>query len=142
MVQRLIRLPDWRARFAAAMDHQRLTAFTWGQQDCVLGLAAGAVLALTGTDLTAGWRGRYRSERGARRVLQNAGFASLSDAIVAHLPEVHPDMADIGDLAVVAAEGPLGMAVAIFDTSGLIVMTEQGHGRLPRECARRAFKIG
>lgn len=142
MVQRLTRLPDWRARFAAEIDRQRGISFSWGKQDCVLGLAGGVVRALSGEDMTLPWRGRYRSARGARRALRESGFASLGDAIAAHLPEVHPDFADIGDLAMIDAEGPLQAALAIFDLSGLIVLTEAGHGHLPREAARRAFKIG
>lgn len=142
MVQRLTRLPNWRARFAAEMDRQRSASFTWGKSDCVLGLAGGAVMALTGADLTLDWRGLYRSERGALRVLQTAGFASLGDALAAYLPEVHPDYADIGDLAVVGADGPLKAALGVFDAGGLIVMTNAGHGWLARERAYRAFKIG
>lgn len=142
MVQRLTRLPDWRARFASEMDRQRSASFVWGNRDCALGLAGGAVKALTGEDLTLDWRGRYRSERGALRVLKSAGFPSLGDALAAHLPEVHPDHADIGDLALVAADGPLKAAIGVFDAGGLIMMTTTGHGWLPRERSLRAFKIG
>lgn len=142
MVQGLTRLPDWRARFAAEMDRQRGASFAWGRSDCVLGLAGGAVMALTGADLTLDWRGRYRSERGALRVLQAAGFANLGDALASHLPEIHPDDAYIGDLALVGAEGPLKAALGVFDTAGLIVMTHAGHGWLEPERAYRAFKIG
>lgn len=41
-----------------------------------------------------------------------------------------------------AASGALGEALAVFDASGLIALTERGHGRIPRERALRAFKIG
>lgn len=142
MVQRLVRLPDWQARLASEMDAQRLRVFEWGKQDCVLGLASGAVRALTGEDLALPWRGRYRSPRGALRLLRESGFATLGEGLAAHLPEVHPDMADVGDLALMDADGPLQAALAVFDLSGLIVLTEAGHGRLPRERALRAFKIG
>lgn len=142
MVQRLTRLPDWRARFAAEMDRQHHRAFEWGRHDCVLGLAGGAVKALTGVDLIPDWRGRYRSERGALRALRHAGFTGLPEALAAHLPQIHPDAADIGDLAVVASDGPLKAALAIVDSSSLIVMTPNGHGRMPREGMLHAYKIG
>ncbi|MDN3712185.1 hypothetical protein QWZ10_10980 [Paracoccus cavernae] len=58
------------------------------------------------------------------------------------LPEVHPDYADIGDIGVIAADGPLKEALCVIDASGLIVMTESGHGRRPREDLMRAFKVG
>lgn len=142
MVQRVSRLPDWRSRLALELDRQRATAFAWGRQDCVLGLAAGAVKAMTGEDLAHAWRGQYRSERGALRALRAAGHKSLGAALAALLPEIHPDQADLGDIALIASDGALGEALAVFDASGLIALTERGHGRIPRERALRAFKIG
>lgn len=141
-MQKLNRLPDWRARFAAEMDRQRRDPFAWGQADCAIGLAAGAVQALTGQDLGAEWRGRYKTPAGALRVLRKAGHASLADAVAASLPEIHPVYADIGDIGLIEADGPLGCALCVVDFSGLIVLTENGHGRRPRDDMKRAFKVG
>ncbi|RRH71989.1 DUF6950 family protein [Falsigemmobacter faecalis] len=142
MVQRLTRRSDWRGRLSAELDRQRRAPFAWGRQDCALGLASGAVLALTGEDLAAAWRGQYRSERGALRALRAAGHESLGAALAARLPEISPDEADLGDIALVASEGAIGEALALFDSAGLIALTEHGQGRIPRERALRAFKIG
>ncbi|MFC6709940.1 DUF6950 family protein [Paracoccus cavernae] len=79
---------------------------------------------------------------GARRALHKAGYSSLSGLVASLLPEVHPDYADIGDIGVIAADGPLKEALCVIDASGLIVMTESGHGRRPREDLMRAFKVG
>lgn len=46
--------------------------FIWGLWDCLLAPADYA-LALTGSDPAAAWRGRYVDERGARRILREAG---------------------------------------------------------------------
>lgn len=139
----LERLPDWGARFAAEMDRQRREPFSWGQNDCALGLAAGAVLAITGVDLGSEWRGRYVSTAGARRALHKAGFSSLSGLLGSLLPaHEHPDHADVGDIGVIAADGPLKEALCVVDVSSLIVITELGHGRRPREDMLRAFKVG
>lgn len=140
--RQLTRLPDWRARFADEMDRQRRDPFAWGRADCALGLAAGAVKALTGTDLSTGWRGSYRTAAGARRALHKRGFTTLADAVAAILPEIHPDAADIGDIGLIESDGPMGQALCIVDASGLIVITERGHGRRPRDDLRRAFKVG
>lgn len=136
------RLPDWRARFAAEMDRQRRDPFAWGQADCALGLAAGAVKALTGVDPAGPWRGRYRTAGGARRAIHKAGFTTLADAVASLLPEIPPAFADVGDIGLVVAEGPLGQALCVVDTGGLIVLTEAGHGRRSREDMLRAFKVG
>ena len=142
MTQTLARLPDWRARFAAEMDRQRRDPFAWGSQDCALGLAAGAVTAITGQDVAQPWRGRYVSPSGARRALHKAGVASLADLVASMLPEIPPAFADVGDIGVIEADGPLKQALCVVDASGLIVLTETGHGRRPREDMIRAFKVG
>lgn len=142
MTETLTRLPDWRARLAAEMDRQRRDPFAWGRHDCALGLAAGAVTALTGADLAAPWRGRYRSPSGARRVLHKAGFSSLADLVASILPEIPPARARVGDIGLIAADGPLKEALCVVDVSGLIAMTEPGHGRRPRADMIRAFKVG
>lgn len=138
----MTRLPDWRARFAAEMDRQRRAAFSWGWQDCALGLACGAVQAITGVDLGADLRGRYTTPAGAWRVLKREGFDDLGDMVAAKLPEQHPAFARIGDIGLIAAEGPIGHALCVVDVSGLIVLTEQGHGRRPRSDLVRAYKVG
>ncbi|AZV00293.1 DUF6950 family protein [Paracoccus kondratievae] len=142
MTPSLTRLPDWRARFAAEMDRQRRDPFAWGSQDCALGLAAGAVEAITGQDVAARWRGRYRSPSGARRALHKAGFTSLADLVASLLPEIAPAFANVGDIGLIEADGPLRQALCVVDASGLIVLTEAGHGRRPRHDMIRAFKVG
>ena len=142
MVQGVTRLPNWRARFAAEMDRQRREAFAWGAQDCALGLACGAVLAITGTDLGADWRGRYCAPAQALRLMRSEGYDTLGDLVAATLPEVHPAFARMGDIGLIEADGPFGAALCVMDASGVIVLTEAGHGRRAREDVMRAFRVG
>lgn len=141
-MQDLTRLPDWRARFAAEMDRQRREAFAWGTQDCALGLACGAVEALTGKDLRIGWRGKYKTPAGAVKALLAKGHANLADAIAATLPETPPAFARVGDIGLIEVDGALGQALCVVDASGLIVLTEAGHGRVARDLMIRAFRVG
>ena len=136
------RLDDWRARLAAEMDRQRRDPFVWGEHDCAIGFSAGIVLALTGEDVAAPYRGRYRTAKGAAKLLRDARAETLGDFMAQHFPEIHPVQARVGDLGVVAADGPIAEGVCMFDASGVVVMTEQGHGRLPRDAAFRAFRVG
>ncbi len=46
--------------------------FAWGRRDCSL-FPADWVLELCGDDPAAPWRGRYRTERGCRRLLKREG---------------------------------------------------------------------
>lgn len=62
----MTRCEDWHARLAAYVFDAGRTPFAYGSHDCAL-FAAGAVEAMTGTDLAAGWRGIYRTLAGASR---------------------------------------------------------------------------
>lgn len=138
----LHRLDDWHARLAAETDRQRRDPFAWGTHDCAIGFAAGIIEALTGVDLAKDYRGKYKTPRGAMKVLRDAGADSLGSFVALHLPPVKISRADVGDIGIVASDGPLGEALAMIDASGLVVMTEHGHGRRPRGDLIRAFKVG
>lgn len=135
------RLPNWRARLADEMDRQRQEPFAWGRHDCALGLAAGAVEAITGENLREGIGG-YKTPRGALLALRRAGYSSLAEAISARLPEIHPSQAQIGDIGLIPSEGDIGAALCVVDASGVIVMTDHGHGRRPRADMITAYKVG
>lgn len=108
-----------------------------------MGLAAGAVEAITGADLRVGWRSKYKTPAGAVKALRAKGYDSLADLAADLLPEIPPAFADVGDIGLIEAEdGALGYALGVVDASGLIVLTPDGHGRRPREDMIRAFKVG
>jgi hypothetical protein len=51
------RYEDWPQRLVAAIEAARGRPFSWGAMDCCL-FAADVVLAMTGVDYAAGFRGR------------------------------------------------------------------------------------
>lgn len=136
----LTRLPDWQPRLVAWLRAANGRPIEPGRHDCCL-FGAGAVLAQTGTDFAAPWRGRYTTMAGGRRVLRKAGFADHVALIAAHLPEVAPAFAREGDLAVL--ETPDGPAVGVNQGSVLYVLTETGRlGFAPIAPGLRMFKVG
>lgn len=141
MPEPLKRVPDWRARFSAEMDQIRRTPFAWGTNDCLTGLALASVRAMTGQDLRETC-GRYKTAAGAYRAIRKAGFDDLGDLAASVFEEIHPSRARVGDLGLVLTTGEIGAGLVVFDTSGLITLTEAGQGRLPRSAAIRAFKVG
>lgn len=66
------RVSNWPGRLDSYVAAHRHTPFKWGKMDCLL-FAAGAVVAIAERDPAKGYRGRYRSEKGAVRVLNAAG---------------------------------------------------------------------
>jgi len=129
------RLPDWSTRLQAIVALRLSTPFAWGAHDCVL-FAADCVRAVTGVDPAAGMRGRYVTERQARRLLrQRGGLARLA---AAHLgPEVSPLLAQRGDIGLCEHEGRVLLAVCNGDH--WLAPGPQGLGHLER--ARRAWRV-
>ena len=68
------RLPDWEKRLYNFLHDNRDALMVWGEFDCVLGLARGAVKAQTGEDLGEGHLGQYANERAAMRYLIANGW--------------------------------------------------------------------
>lgn len=135
----LIRLPNWQARL-----HRYLGAVHGpmqpGLHDCCL-FGAGAVLAETGVDLATGWRGRYTTFAGGRRILRRAGYTDHVAMLADHLPEAHVSTAVDGDIAIVPAED--GEAVSVVFGAGVYVLTRAGRiGISPMQPVFRLFKVG
>ena len=133
------RFPDWRPRlfgFIAATVRRPLVP---GQHDCAL-FAAGAVEAMTGTDVAADWRGRYDSFNAGLKALRKAGFKDHVALVAAHLEEVPPAFAQVGDIGAILLPGELP-ALGIFTGGELAVLRETGLGFAPREMAVQAWRV-
>lgn len=127
-----MRLFDWEARLSTYIGAVAREGFAYGRHDCAL-FAAGGVLALTGADPAASWRGRYSTELGGLRHLRRAGFADH----IAHAESLFPAIAATGilpgDLAIVD-EG-LG-ALGIVQGEMIYVLRENGLGLVASGAAR------
>lgn len=138
----LKRLDNWRSRYADFMDETRRTPFVWGESDCAMGFAFGAVEAVTGHDMGAEFAGKYASEEEAVAIVKAKGVTNLGDFIGLYLPEQHPSEARAGDIGFVQERNPLKGSLCIFDATGVFVKTTEGHGMRPREDAVRSFRAG
>lgn len=98
----MMRLPCWPERLAALIEARRETPFRWGAQDCCT-FAADAVLAMTGRDPIAPWRGTYASEAEGDAILGEGGMAAFVERLLADFGarEVPPPFARRGDWALV-----------------------------------------
>lgn len=132
---------DWIKQLTAVVEHARDTPFAWGTHDCAL-FAANCVLAMTGVDFAAEFRGTYDSAEGARRALRGP----LEPVLTARLgPPCPRGFAGRGDVVLVdpSKENTFGPAVGIVGLSGLsiYVVAEDGLGELPITRALKAWKI-
>ena len=131
----ITRLADWRPRLVAYLEEVRARPFGYGSHDCAL-FAAGAVMAMTGTDLASDYRGRYGS---LKEGLKLAGTSHLR-ILRQHFEEVPTAFAGVGDLAMI---GEIGFpALGIFEGEHILVLREDGLGLMPRAAATQAWRVG
>ncbi|HEV8037099.1 DUF6950 family protein [Yoonia sp.] len=110
--------------------------FRPGRHDCAL-FAAGWVKLVTGRDFARGWRSTYRSLRRGQQLLEEAGFTDHLAFAAAHLPEIAPAFAQVGDLAVLETQ-----AFGIVAGEIVYCLRPEGLGLVPRSAMRRAFNVG
>ena len=110
--------------------------FRPGRHDCAL-FAAGWVKQVTGRDLARGWRSTYRSLKRGQQLLQDAGFSDHVAFAAAHLPEIAPAFAQVGDLAVLETQ-----AFGLNAGEMIYCLRPEGLGLVPRSAMRRAFDVG
>lgn len=134
-----------RARYSRAIVAARtgwaLSAMRWGTDDCALAVA-NIDRAAAGIDTAEPWRGRYRTQIGARRALGKAGLAgALASAARRHgWKRIAMRAARTGDRALVPT--PEGPALAIFWRGWWIGRRDFGFAALPRSAALRCYSIG
>ncbi|WP_065091645.1 DUF6950 family protein [Rhizobium leucaenae] len=138
----LVRVMDWRERFVAEVDRLKHSPFAWGEHDCGPGLAGNLVLAITGVDCAAQWRGTYSTAAEAFAAMKAAGFQNLGDLVAAMLPEIHPSQARIGDIAAIETDTPFGYALGVVNGERIFVLREDGMGTVDLLDAKRAFRVG
>jgi len=108
------------------------SAFAWGRMDCTCWVADW-VLARSGRDAMAIWRGRYRTRLGHARLLRRepgglAGAAFRSLAAIGAVP-IDPAAAGPGDIGIIeTADGP---AMAIRGQLAWLAKTGDGLWRCP-----------
>lgn len=135
----LARKGDWQTALSAYIAECEGRPFAWGSHDCAM-FAAGAVLAMTGTDIAAEFRGRYSTEAGSVRALKRYGHGTLEATLDAKLPAVPIGFARRGDLvmrdeAVGVAMGPFALFAGEAEGRPALV-------RVPRSEWRNAWSAG
>lgn len=136
-INKLTRVESWPqvlADFIAAADRP----FVWGEWDCCL-MAADCVYAMTGVDVAAEFRGRYKTARGALRVMHGSLAVTAQRVAQAHcLPETNPALAQRGDICLVATS--LGDALGICVGAKIACTGPDGLVMLPLTAARSAWR--
>lgn len=134
----IARRSDWDARLSEYLASVRREPFCYGHHDCALH-SANAVLAMTGTDIAAAFRGRYSTAQGSVLALSRYGAGTLDATVDEILPAIPPSHARRGDLVWT------GEALGVCDgATGLFVGQEgeaEGLVTIPRAAWQRAWRV-
>ena len=128
----------WQVRLRAHLDAQAGKTFSLGRNDC--GSFAGeAIEAMTGVNPHAAVAGRYKTMRGALRVLRKLGYEDHVAYAAALLDEIEPAYAAYGDIAAVPGEG--GLALGLVTGTHIAVRAPEGLTVVPLTAAVRVFRV-
>ena len=133
-----MRLADWDARLSAFLEARRARIFAWGSNDCALFVADG-VLAMTGQDLAADFRGRYSTSRGSVRALRKWGAGTLEATVAASFADRPIGFARRGDI--VMHDGALGICIGADAVFVGREGEQEGIVRFPRAVWQRAWAV-
>lgn len=145
----MIRYDDWQPRLFEAIAQRNTAVFDYGKFDCCLA-GADLIVAITGDDPMADFRGRYKSAAGAARLLKRDGKGTLLKTLISLMPKqgsrrIPVASAGMGDL-VLTKKGLhdlcRGQACGIAMGATAIFSGEVGWTHLPIDNCSAAFKIG
>jgi len=134
----MTRLSNWQSLLTAYIGQVGAMPFEEGTNDCALFLAGG-VMAMTGQDFAAEYRGSYTTIRGGLRMLRKRGFEDHIALAKHHLAEKPIAFAQAGDGAVI--DTPEGAALGIVQGHLVYVLREDGLAYLPLTQARMALEV-
>jgi len=127
---------DWEARLHDYLQSVQRRGFDPATHHCGI-FAADAVLAMTGTDHAAKWRGK--SMKAGMTAIRKAGFADHVALLASVLEEVPVAFGHIGDVAVI--ETPEGDALGIVQGAQITVLRPEGLGLVGLLAAKRMFRV-
>jgi hypothetical protein len=149
----LTRKEHWDTRaFHDFLQARAKLPFAWGTNDCAL-FAADAVLAITGTDIAADFRGKYTDEASAFALIKTVTARGTDPATAVGdaaewcanhaglIERVYPLMAQRGDLVVMENGGQTIAGVIHLNGRHAISVSEAGLVRLSIRSVTRAWAV-
>lgn len=138
------RFTNWDERLNEYIAKVANEPFIWGTHDCGL-FVDGGIEAMTGEFIFADMRGKYKTAKGATRILKRLGSGDLLSSLTDRIgPVVPPGFAQRGDI--VLARGSAGICIgstALFvgEESAEAVIVGIGLVELPRVEWSNAWRV-
>jgi hypothetical protein len=133
-----MRLDDWQERLSAVLEDARTREFAYGEHDCCTH-AADCIVAVTGRDVAAAWRGRYETQEAGLALARTKSLAQLARRFFRPIP---PVLAHRGDVALAPIGERIGNRRApmllVFDHA---LLRGPAGVAVPRELAVKAWRV-
>jgi len=118
---------DWPEILAYRVESMVGVSFEWGKTDCCM-FAADIVAAMTGIDYAAEFRGRYKTMRGAARLLRKKSLVEIMDGKL-HRTK-HPKRGDVVLIDETITQQPIP-ALGVCLGRHIVLMGDDGIEYLP-----------
>lgn len=137
----IMRVDNWLVEYHNTINVIRLNPFQWGNGDCLYGLAVPVLKAMTGNDYFAKYADKYKTAKGAIKIMRKAGFETLADLVASELQEIHPSRCTIGDIVAIPTDDEFGFSIGVANGERVFVMQETGLATRDLLESKRAFRI-
>ena len=140
------RRSDWQLALDEFLRANQDRSFEYGTWDCCL-FVCDAIVAMTGVDLAASYRGKYSTRKGALHAIsEQLGTASIqavaATAAAAHdMPELPVPYAHRGDMVLVGRGRDYSLGLVALNGRDVIATSKRGLWRLPLSRAVRAWQV-
>jgi len=136
-----MRPEDWPEKLAEFIASREGCAFEWGAHDCAL-FCCDAILAMTGVDMAAEFRGRYSNSGGAARLMRG-GLARVARTVAAQfqLEPIPVRLARRGDPVLVDFGKRLALGIVDLDGMRAVGPGPEGLLRVPLEQCIAAWRL-
>jgi hypothetical protein len=145
------RIDHWQLALHDFIDSKRNVVFSYDSSigtDCAT-FVCDAILAMTGTDIAAEFRGKYTTQVGALKVIKQVTGGSTVEDVADHVTDQYGIavldnhlFAQRGDVVLFdGAEGP-ALGIVYLDGKNAVFVGDKGLSKLPVRQCRRAWRIG
>jgi hypothetical protein len=132
-----LRHEGWESSLAQYLAAAQSLEFQWGVNDCALWSAEWVRIA-TDKDFGAPWRGRYKTEKGAKRLMLRRQFSEVADIASDALVEQPVRLAKRGDLVLHPETESLGICNGLRSH----FLGVDGHIVIDTLACPRAWEVG
>jgi len=134
----VVRVQGWELFLVEAIEKARKEPFQWGVHDCAT-WSFDVRFVLTDEDSASIWRGKYKTEAGAAKMLRKLKCKTVEDLALSILGLPLPNVlfAQRGDMVIGGEERALGICIG----SDSLFLLPSGWTSLPTETCSKAWKV-